>query len=86
MIKDLESLPNGKQIIEEIYSNEKQTGKLIGKYKETFNNSLIEILDQVSLLTSENIHLNTFMFEPILDMSLLHLYDLYHKIKQYGLE
>ena len=25
--------------------------------------------------------LNSFMFEPILDMSLLHLYDLYQEVK-----
>ena len=33
------------------------------------------------MLTPENIHLNSFMFEPILDMSLVHLYDLYQKVK-----
>ena len=27
-------------------------------------------------------HLNSFMYEPILDMSLIHLYDLYNKVKQ----
>ena len=41
----------------------------------------MEILEQVAMLTQENINLNSFMFEPILDMSLLHLYDLYQEVK-----
>lgn len=41
----------------------------------------IMVLSQVNLMTPENIHLNSFMYEPILDMSALHLYDLYGKIK-----
>ena len=41
----------------------------------------MEILEQVAMLTPENIHLNSFMFEPIFDMSLLHLYDLYQEVK-----
>ena len=40
-----------------------------------------ELVAQVAMLTPENIHLNSFMFEPILDMSLLHLYDLYQEVK-----
>ena len=43
----------------------------------------MEILEQVAMLTPENIHLNSFMFEPILDMSLLHLYDLYQEVKKF---
>lgn len=44
-------------------------------------NEAMEILEEVVMLAPENIHLNSFMFEPILDMSLLHLYDLYQKVK-----
>jgi hypothetical protein len=32
-------------------------------------------------MTPENIHLNSFMFEPILDISDCHLKELYNKIK-----
>ena len=32
-------------------------------------------------MTPENIHLNSFMYEPILDMSDQHLRDLYKKAK-----
>ena len=50
-------------------------------YKKNINDNAMEILEQVAMLTPENIHLNSFMFEPILDMSLLHLYDLYQEVK-----
>jgi hypothetical protein len=59
-----------------------QTFELVRKYKEVFpceiNN--VKILDQVSLMTPENIHLNSFMYEPILDMSNHHLKELYRKV------
>ncbi|MEK6308410.1 MAG: hypothetical protein V4752_19070 [Pantoea dispersa] len=42
----------------------------------------IALLTQVNLMTPENIHLNSFMFEPILDMSCEHLYTLYDSLKQ----
>ena len=51
------------------------------KNKKNINDNAMEILEQVAMLTPENIHLNSFMFEPILDMSLLHLYDLYQEVK-----
>lgn len=54
-----------------------------GTMKSSFakTNNAMEILNQVAMLTPENIHLNSFIFEPILDMSLLHLYDLYQEVK-----
>lgn len=38
------------------------------------------LLSQVLLMTSENIHLNSFMYEPIIDMSIEHLKKLYKEI------
>jgi hypothetical protein len=35
-------------------------------------------------MTPENIHLNSFMYEPILDMSAQHLYQLYTKVELCG--
>lgn len=40
-----------------------------------------KIIDQVNLMTPENIHLNSFMYEPILDMSNHHLKSLYREVK-----
>ncbi len=55
--------------------SENQTRKLADIYREQFPNEWqnIEIIDRVILMTPENIHLNSFMYEPILDMSDEHL-------------
>ena len=60
-----------------------QTYHLIEKYKNLFPNEYenIKILDEVNLMTPENIHLNSFMYEPIIDMSNTHLKTLYNDIK-----
>ena len=60
-----------------------QTLSLIERYKNDFTTetSNIEILEQVNLMTPENIHLNSFMYEPILDMSNEHLKNLYKDTK-----
>ena len=60
-----------------------QTIKLIDKYKELFSSEKINIdlLEQVNLMTPENIHLNSFMYEPIIDLGIDHLKDLYINIK-----
>lgn len=65
-----------------------QTIMLIEKYKELFQRELenIELLEQVNLMTPENIHFNSFMYEPILDMSNDHLRDLYKKISSLSLK
>lgn len=56
---------------------------LINKYKELFPNEIenIILLEQVNLMTPENIHLNSFMYEPILDMSDEYLRYIYNLIK-----
>jgi len=59
-----------------------QTPKLIQKFKETFQDAKVaEVLDRVALMTPENIHLNAFMYEPIIDMSEDHLRKLYADVK-----
>ncbi|URW80901.1 hypothetical protein [Xiashengella succiniciproducens] len=42
----------------------------------------IEILKRVNLITPENIHINSFMYEPILDMGDFELRDLYEAVKK----
>jgi len=48
-----------------------QTYKLLKRFKEDFPSDAasIRVLDQVNLMTPENIHLNSFMYEPIIDMA-----------------
>lgn len=50
--------------------------------KNSPNDSKIEeIIERVLIITSENIHINSFMYEPIVDMSLEELIKLYNDIK-----
>ena len=66
-----------------------QTGLLFQRYKDEFSSDQshkdkIRILENVNIMTPENIHLNSFMYEPILDMGideLKHLYDEVSKLK-----
>jgi hypothetical protein len=56
-----------------------QTPKLLGKFKKQFSGEIdtIQTIQRVVLMTPENIHVNSFMYEPILDMSDEHLRKLY---------
>ena len=65
-----------------IIHNKNQAGKLIQLYKNNFkdNKDNIKLFNTILLLTSENIHINSFMFEPIIDFSTDTLIDLYSKI------
>lgn len=69
------------QFVDEITKN--QTLELLRKYKNDFSQEqdLIALMEQVNLMTPENIHLNSFMYEPILDMSPKHLKQLYAAVK-----
>jgi len=59
-----------------------QTSKLIRKYSKMdgCDPDVLALMHQVSLMTPENIHINSFMFEPILDMSIHHLKSLYREL------
>jgi hypothetical protein len=61
-----------------------QTSVLLRKFKKKFPDRIADaiILDRVSLMTPENIHLNSFMYEPILDMSDEHLRQLYADLEK----
>lgn len=61
---------------------ENQTMKLLKRFRDDFpqEKDSIALMEQVNLMTPENIHLNSFMYEPILDMSPKHLKRLYAEI------
>lgn len=56
-----------------------QTQALFKAYKNRGHGSseTLDVLDAVVLMTPENIHVNSFMYEPIIDMSDAHLRRLY---------
>ncbi|WP_458038818.1 hypothetical protein [Pantoea ananatis] len=72
---------NNQAFVDAITRN--QTVELLKEYKRAALGSAEEIakLEQVNLITPENIHLNSFMYEPILDMGSAHLRSLYVDVK-----
>jgi hypothetical protein len=59
-----------------------QTSELFIKYKQRFGeNGATKTLARVLLMTPESIHLNSFMYEPILDMSDGHLRTLLTQVR-----
>jgi hypothetical protein len=60
-----------------------QTRKLIERFREQFpqEHAALRALDRVELMTPENIHVNAFMYEPIIDMGEGQLRKLYADVK-----
>ena len=79
--KILADIANGNDIMNDIYSKKNQSARLIQAYKQYINDDAMNTLELVAMITPENIHINSFMFEPILDMSIKQLYDLYQNVK-----
>lgn len=79
MINKLEDSFNESEIINN------QTRVLFNKYAEYYSNTYeIEIFERVAMMTPENIHVNSFMYEPLLDMDDYYLKDLYKDILKLG--
>ena len=69
----------GFESIEEIKGD--QTRKLLLNYKNNFDDEYtIELFEEVAMMTPENIHINSFMYEPILDMDDFYLKNLYNQL------
>ena len=67
----------------EFKSSSNQTRELRSLYVRKFpkDKRPLGIIDKVLLMTSENIHLNAFMYEPIIDISSSHLIKLYKELE-----
>lgn len=60
----------------------KQTGEWTAKFRDFCSGDTnITTIEEVNVMTPEVIHLNSFMYEPLIDMSLHHLKKLYGKCK-----
>lgn len=67
---------------EELSVSGNQTGKWTEKYKTNCpNDTNRTIIERVNMMTPELIHLNSFMYEPLIDMSIFHLIKLYKDCK-----
>ena len=43
------------------------------------NDSKMDVIEQVNMMTPEIIHINSFMYEPLIDLSVFHLMNLYRE-------
>ncbi|MBO7611906.1 MAG: ATP-binding protein [Elusimicrobia bacterium] len=59
-----------------------QTFNLIQNHIKYFGDKYKKLFTEVQLITPENIHLNSFMYEPILDTGYESLVDLYKEVSQ----
>ncbi len=65
--------------------NSNQTAILIKRFNDFINennldNQNLNLINRVKIMTPENIHINSFMYEPLMDLSLESLCDLYKRI------
>ncbi|MCT7908942.1 hypothetical protein N5915_05170 [Arcobacter lacus] len=72
---------NQDSFLEYIYSNGTQTRELFNGFSKIGTKEVIKVLDSVNIMTPENIHINSFMYEPLLDMDILELKILYNDVK-----
>ena len=58
-----------------------QTQYLCKEYKNLYPTSnCLSVMNRINLMTPENIHINAFMYEPLIDMSIQHLVNLYKEV------
>ncbi|GAA8474488.1 hypothetical protein HpNP83_03270 [Helicobacter pylori] len=67
---------------QEFESTNNQTRELYDATKKELTDDEKRIIQKVLMITPENIHINSFMFEPILDISLDHLYTCFEEVKK----
>ena len=58
-----------------------QTRTLLEGYQNIGNEETTSVLNEVSIMTPEHIHINSFMYEPLLDMDITELLGLYNRVK-----
>lgn len=72
---------NSQQFMNDLASMKNQTREIYNVFCQIGNTLEISIFNEVNIMTPENIHLNSFMYEPILDMDIDALLDLYVRVK-----
>ena len=64
-----------------VESTKNQTRELLKGYQQFGDTAKIAVLNEVSIMTPEHIHINSFMYEPLLDMDITELLTLYQRVK-----
>lgn len=72
---------SGSEFLQYLDNASNQTRELYNVFKQFGAAQKVKKFDEVNIMTPENIHLNSFMYEPILDMDINELLNLYRSIK-----
>lgn len=68
---------------DDLFNMRSPLGNWTGEYKKHYPDDPNKyIIEKVNMMTPEVIHVNSFMFEPLIDMSIYHLKKLYKDIKK----
>ncbi len=81
LIKNREITGTSDEFLEYANSTNNRTRVLSKCYEQIAGDEEIKIINEVNIMTPENIHINSFMYEPIMDMDINELLNLYNKIK-----
>lgn len=71
---------NSEEFLNFIKVRGNQTRELFNGYSQIGDKETVKLLDSVNIMTPESIHLNSFMYEPILDMDIVELKNLFNRI------
>ncbi len=71
-------IDNNFSIVEEINCN--QFAYLKEMYKEKLNENVVHLMDKIQLATPEFIHVNAFMYEPLVDIDGKYLKEIYEEV------
>ena len=74
---------SSRQFLDQLEDQKNQTRNLSDAFKQTAcSDDTMKVIDEVNIMTPENIHLNAFMYEPLVDMDVNELINLYRRIKE----
>lgn len=79
--KKSRTIGNNQEFINFIEKKKNQTRELFNGYKQFGVKEKVAILDRVNIMTPEHIHINSFMYEPLMDMDIIELLNLYEQVK-----
>ena len=74
---------SSQEFLNQLEAQKNQTRSLSDAFKQTAcDNDTVKVIDEVNIMTPENIHLNAFMYEPLVDMDINELINLYRRVKK----
>ena len=74
---------SSQEFLDQLEAQKNQTRSLSDAFKQTAcDNDTMKVIDEVNIMTPENIHLNAFMYEPLVDMDINELINLYQRVKE----